>query len=212
MSQIALPFDWPADETRENFIVTSSNEDAVNQMEHWGSWPIPAALLVGPRMSGRSLLGRIFAAKTGGHLIDDAERKPETEIFHRWNLAMETRRPLLVVASVLPPEWRIGLPDLRSRLNATRHLVIGEPDEKLSAALIEKILARRGLTMAPDVMKYALARLPRLYHALIDFAERADYTAIAQQRGVTIPLVRQVLADMHKLEPDDGQVENLQPR
>lgn len=200
MSQIALPFDWPADETREDFIVTSSNEEAVSQLEHWGRWPVPAALLVGPRMSGRSLLGRIFAARTGGHLIDDAERKPESEIFHRWNLAMETRRPLLVVANTQPPEWRIGLPDLRSRMNATQRLAILDPDEVLAQALIEKILARRGLVMPPDVMRYALVRLPRLYHALIDFAERVDYAAIARQRGITIPLVRDVLSDMHKLE------------
>jgi chromosomal replication initiation ATPase DnaA len=203
MSQIALPFDWPADETSDNFIVTKANEDAVNQLEHWGSWPMPAALLVGPRMSGRSLLGRIFAAKTGGHLIDDAERKPESEIFHRWNMALENRRPLLVIANAAPPEWRIGLSDLRSRLNATRTLVIGDPDEGLAAGLVSKLLARRGVFIVPDVLSYALVRLPRTYHSLLEFVERADNAAISQHRAVTIPLVKTVLAEMHR--PDEPQ-------
>lgn len=203
MSQIALPFDWPAEETSDNFIVTDANREAVDQLDHWGSWPLPAALLIGPRMSGRSLLGRIFAAKSGGHLIDDAERKPEAEIFHRWNIAMETRRPLLVIANAHPPEWRIGLADLRSRMNATRMLRIEDPDDVLSAALIEKVLARRGLPVPNEVMKFALARLPRLYHALIDFAERLDERAIVRQRAISIPLAREVLQDMHRLDDSE---------
>jgi chromosomal replication initiation ATPase DnaA len=203
MSQIALPFDWPAEETSDNFIVTAANEDAVNQLEHWGSWPMPAALLVGPRMSGRSLLGRIFAAKTGGHLIDDAERKPESEIFHRWNMALETRKPLLVIANAAPPEWRIGLPDLRSRLNATRMLSISDPDEALASGLVSKLLARRGVFIVPDVLNYALVRLPRTYHGLLEFVERIDNAAIAQHRAVTIPLVKLVLAEMHR--PDEPE-------
>ena len=103
MSQIALPFDWPAPEDSDSFIVTAANRNAVDGIDRSSSWPVRAAILTGPRKSGRSLLGRIFAAKTGGTLIDDGEQHRETEIFHRWNTAQEERKPLLIVAMSPPP-------------------------------------------------------------------------------------------------------------
>jgi hypothetical protein len=73
-------------------------------------------ILTGPRKSGRSLLARIFAAKTDGTMIDDAERVAESDIFHAWNRAQAEHRPLLIVAEEI---WSVKLPDLRSRLAAT---------------------------------------------------------------------------------------------
>lgn len=72
MSQLALPFDWPADPRDDEFLVSDSNARAVQQLEHWSTWPVMAVVLTGPRKSGRSLLARIFAAKSGGEIIDDA--------------------------------------------------------------------------------------------------------------------------------------------
>ena len=42
-----------------------------------------AASLTGPRKSGRSLLARIFAAKSGGGAVDDAERQTENDAVPR---------------------------------------------------------------------------------------------------------------------------------
>jgi hypothetical protein len=119
VSQIALPFDWPAPENADNFIVTAANRAAVDGVDSPARWPVRAAILTGPRKSGRSLLGRIFAAKTGGTLIDDGELHKEADVFHRWNIAQEERRPLLIVALSPPPIWKVRLADLSSRLAAT---------------------------------------------------------------------------------------------
>ena len=99
-----------------------------------------ATLLTGPRKSGRSLLGRIFVRKTSGRLFDDAEDHDEEALFHAWNHAQETRRPLLIVADAPAPMWNVALPDLRSRLTATPHIEIAEPDDELIAGLIMKLL------------------------------------------------------------------------
>ena len=82
MSQFALPFEWPADPRDDEFLISDSNAKAVHSLEHWGAWPVMAAMLTGPRKSGRSLLARIFAAKSGGTIIDDAERQAEAALFH----------------------------------------------------------------------------------------------------------------------------------
>jgi chromosomal replication initiation ATPase DnaA len=193
MDQIALPFDWPAPETVDNFIVTAANGDAVKWLEHPSTWPVRAALVTGPRKSGRSLLGRIIASKIDATLIDDAEKQRESDIFHRWNLAQEERKPLVLIALYPPPQWRIGLPDLASRLKATPHVTIGDPDDALVGLLMEKLLAQRGLMMKPDVASYVLARIERSYVAILRFVDALDNAALALKRGISIALARDVL-------------------
>ncbi|MEY2925931.1 MAG: hypothetical protein RL367_408 [Pseudomonadota bacterium] len=196
MSQIALPFDWPAPESADDFIVTAANRDAVTQLEHPASWPVRAALLTGPRKSGRSLLGRIFAAQTGGTFIDDAETVNESAIFHRWNLAQEERRPLLIIALYPPPQWRVRLPDLTSRLNATPHLRIGDPDDMLISLLLEKLLAGRGVVLPDPVSTYLTARVERSYVALMRLADALDTAGLSQRKRMTRKLAKQVLTQI----------------
>jgi hypothetical protein len=200
MSQIALPFDWPAPESAENFIVTDANRDAVTRLERPASWPVHAAILTGPRKSGRSLLGRIFAAKTGATLIDDAEQHRESDLFHRWNSAQEARRPLLIVALVPPPQWKVRLPDLSSRLTATPAFTINEPDDILARMLLQKLLGQRGLSVSSEVVTYITTRIERSYLALIRVVDALDTAALARRRAVTINLAREVLTDLHMID------------
>src|SRR5687768_108452 len=122
MNQIALPFDWPVADREEDFLLSESNRFAFEHLRRWSLWPVMATLLTGPRKSGRSLLGRIFVRKTGGRLFDNAESHDEESLFHAWNEAQASRRPLLIVADAAPPRWEVRLPDLRSRLAATPHV------------------------------------------------------------------------------------------
>lgn len=193
MTQIGLPFDWPAQEDQSDFIVTPANSAAVRHLDHWGSWPVRAGLLVGPRKSGKSLLARIFAARSGGNFIDDAESKPEADLFHAWNLAQETRVPLLIVAEQAPPAWAIKLPDLRSRLTATPTVSIEAPDQPLIEALLAKFLAKRGLALPPEVSAYVSSRVERSYLAVMRTAEALDAASLSAKRGLTVPLAKDVL-------------------
>jgi hypothetical protein len=196
MSQIALPFDWPAPESADSFIVTASNRDAVKWLEHPSTWPVRATLLTGPRKSGRSLLGRIVASKIDGTFIDDAETLREVDIFHRWNEAQEARKPLIIVALTPPPQWKIALPDLASRLKATPIVRIGDPDDALVGLLLEKLLGQRGLSIKPDVRAYVLARIERSYVAILRFVDALDNLALSMKRGISVNLARDVLTQI----------------
>ncbi len=193
MSQMGLPLDWPADEADDAFIVTPSNAAAVRHLGAVGTWPVAATLLTGPRKSGRSLLARIVARRTGGTIIDDAERHDEVALFHAWNVAQSTRRPLLIVTDSLPPLWAVGLADLRSRLAATPHASIGDPDEALIARLIPMLLERRGLAANAEVVNYLAPRVERSHHAILALVDALDAASLAAHRAVTIPLARAVL-------------------
>ena len=190
MSQLRLPLGLPeASETE--FLVSDSNARAVRQLEHWATWPVMAALLVGPRKSGRSLLARIFAAKSGGTIIDDAERLREADIFHAWNRAQQERHPLLIVADAPPPQWDVRLPDLRSRLAASPLLEILPPDDALIPQLIERAFAKHLLHAKPDVIAWIAKRIERSHVAILRVAD-----ALEPDAGVrlSIPVVRSTLA------------------
>ncbi len=194
--QFGLPLNWPVAEREDSFIVSDSNRGAVAFLNGWGRWPVATAILTGPRKSGRSLLGRIFAAKSGGTVVDDAMLRPETEVFHLWNAAQDLRRPLLIIADVPPPSWRVTLPDLASRLTATPSIALDDPDLPLVEALFDKLLKQRGLGTPPEVLRYLAARIERSHVSIIRTVDALDDTALSQNRAMTVPLAKQVLLAM----------------
>jgi len=194
-AQLALPLEWPADPRDDEFLVTQSNERAIQQLEHWSTWPVAAVVVTGPRKSGRSLLARIFAAKAGGQLIDDAEQQKEADIFHAWNRAQETRKPVVIVAYAPPPEWAIRLPDLRSRLVASPTLRLGDPDEALMRALFERQFYRRGLDARPDLIEWLVRRIERTHVALLRAVDVLDEAVLGSRKRLSIALARATLAE-----------------
>ena len=192
---MGLPLDWPADPRDDEFLIGTSNERVVQQLERWSTWPVMAVVVTGPRKSGRSLLARIFAAKTGGGLVDDAERQSETAIFHAWNRAQEERRPVVIVADAAPPEWAIKLPDLRSRLSASPTVRIGDPDGQLMRALFERLFLRRGLDARPELIQWLVVRVERTHIALLRAVDLLDQAVLERHKRLSIPLARATLAE-----------------
>jgi len=195
VNQIALPLNWPVADGDEDFLVSESNRAAFEHLKRWSVWPVSATLLTGPRKSGRSLLGRIFVRKTGGRLFDDAQNHEEEALFHAWNEAQEKRRPLLIVADAAPPQWQIELPDLRSRMAATPHLEIEEPDDALLGDLIVKLLGDRGIAAPPDLPEYLVPRIERSYVAVQQVIEILDRAMLSHHRRMTVAMARNALVE-----------------
>lgn len=201
--QLALPLDWPAPEAQP-FLVSPANAALLRHLDGWQNWPVMAVLVTGPRKSGRSLLARGFAARTGGEMIDDAEGVDEEALFHAWNRAQAHRRPLTIVADETPPAWPVALPDLRSRLLATPTFRIAEPDEALMAALIEKLAQDRGLAAPAELVRYLVPRIERSYWGLHRTIEALDMLAFAHRQRLTIPLARRALAALGVIDLSRG--------
>ena len=195
MAQIALPLDWPVADADEDFLISDANRTAFEHLKRWSLWPVMATILTGPRKSGRSLLGRIFARKTGGRLFDNAEAQEEESLFHAWNEAQESRRPLLIIADAPPPSWHVRLPDLRSRLAASPHVEIGRPDDALIANLIVKRLGDRGIAATPDIADYVVPRIERSYIAVQQAVDALDRAALSHHRRMTVAMARRALAE-----------------
>lgn len=192
--QFALPLDWPRAADSGRFILSAANRDAFEHFRAWSLWPVKATVLVGPRRSGRTMLARAFVDRVGGRLFDDCELHEEEAIFHAWNAAQDSGRPLVLVRSDDGP-WDIALPDLRTRIAVTPIARILPPDDELFEGLIALLFADRGLVVPPEVLRYLVQRVHRDYWTAERVVEAVDRFAIADRARLTVPTVRRALVD-----------------
>jgi hypothetical protein len=192
--QIALPLDWPQAADERRFILSEANRDAFDHFRRWSMWPVRATILTGPRRSGRSLLARGFIDRVGGRLFDDAERHDEEELFHAWNQAQESGKPLVMVVGD-SEAWEVRLPDLRTRLAVTPVARIHQPDDRLFAGLIELLFADRGLHIPREALNFIVGRVHRDYLTAEKVVEAVDRFAIAERARLTLPTVRRALIE-----------------
>lgn len=195
MSQIGLPFDWAGQAHTGNFLVSEANEAAFRHIGNWRGWPIPISVLSGPPQSGKSILAQHFLDISGGTVVDQADRQENVALFHQWNMARDSGRPLLLVARGAPESWTVPLPDLRSRLVAAPHVRLAEPDDALVRALIETGLAQAGSAYAPDLPAWLARRIERSYAAVADALERLNRFSLAAGRKISIPMAKEALRD-----------------
>jgi len=193
--QIALPLDWPQAADDDRFLVSDANRAAYEHFRTWSLWPVKATILTGPRRSGRTLLARAFCARVGGHLVDQAERHDEEALFHAWNAAQESKRPLVMISDEVPPAWNIALPDLRTRIAITPIARIAEPDDALFQGVIVLLFADRGLHIPGEALRFISQRVERSYYAAERIVEAIDRFAIADRARLTLPTIRRALAE-----------------
>lgn len=190
MSQIALPLHRAAAGPLK-IVLGGGNSHVAEALAAPESWPFRTAVLTGPPRSGKSLFARWFAQNGVNQSIDDAPEQAEAVVFHRWNAAQESGRPLLIVGG--EPPWDIALPDLKSRLGAALQLEIGVPDDALAGELILSLAAERNLPLGPDAAAYLVPRASRSYLRLEKLVETIDRLSLERKAPPTLAVWRAAL-------------------
>jgi DnaA family protein len=118
----------------------------------------------------------------------------ELAIFNLYNQLRDQGQRLLVAAEQSPRELALGLEDLRSRLQwGLTYQVHNLCDEDKQQALQMRARAR-GLELGDEVAQYIIQRLPRDTNELFWQLARLDHASLAEQRKLTIPFVKKILA------------------
>lgn len=183
MSQIALPLAHRRAADPDRIVVGNSNQSVIEALGHPAEWPFRTAILTGPPRSGKSLLGRWFAAQGKGDVVDGADQIDETELFHSWNRAQEDDRPLLLISDAQP--WEITLLDLRSRLGAALHLEIAAPDDAMVAGLIESLAGQRALVLGEGALTYLVPRAVRSFAGIERLVTTIDRLSMERKAPAT---------------------------
>ncbi len=216
--QLALDLDHTESLSRDDFLVGSSNEAALTTIERWPDWPGRVIALAGPSGAGKSHLASIWAAQSGARFLS-ARALPETHLpaalatgalvvediaddalderalFHLLNLARQDEGWMLLTARTPPTQWRVGLPDLASRLRAIPALVLTPPDDALLRAVMVKLFADRQLAVDENLVGYLLSRIERSFAAARAVVGRLDQEALRRKRPVNRALAAELLRD-----------------
>lgn len=117
----------------------------------------------------------------------------ETALFHLWNGLLERGACVLLAARQPPAGVGIRLPDLASRFASSLVMQLQAPDDTELAEVLRVMAVQRGLDLGPGVAAFLLRRVRRDTHQLTVLMERLDAAALAAQRALTVPFVREVI-------------------
>jgi DnaA family protein len=130
--------------------------------------------------------------------LDDVQRAAGRAEWERaLFLALDTRLQsggLLLAADRAPRECAFSLPDLASRATAAAVYRLSVlKDDELAVALMRHA-AQIGMSIDETATNFLLQRVGRDLGELTAWLERIDSFSLAEQRRITIPLLREVLA------------------
>jgi chromosomal replication initiation ATPase DnaA len=229
--QLLLDLPHAIGEALVDFLPADSNREALEAVLRWPSWPSAACVLIGLPGSGKSHLAKIWSQRAGavflrGYdlwepaeplrrlgdaancVIDAAEElAQEALLFHLYNRVVERGGSLLLTANRPVAGWNLRLLDLRSRLMTAWPVRIGQPDDRLLAALLVKQLADRQLRVDADVVGFLVDRMERSFATARALVHALDRASLRARRPVTMALARQVLdytERQHETDRGDG--------
>ena len=210
---------------RSDFHIGASNRDAVGWIDRWSKCSGPAFILQGAPSSGKSHLAAVWQDKTDATIINPemltqktaqklfemgdslvldgldpwlGDTMAETTLFHLYNMLKEEQKTMMITMRMAMAQCDFIIPDLASRFRAAPSVTIHAPDDMLLASVIIKLFSDRQLSVNNDVISYLLPRMERSFAAAYAIIERADHIALSEKRGISIPLMRTVLAEMQR--------------
>ena len=95
-------------------------------------------------------------------------------------------------------QWKVNLPDLRSRLRSIPSIRLKNPDDDLLKALLTKLFRDRQINVADDLKSYIIKRIERSFYSVQNFVDKIDNLTMSQKRKITKPVINKVLLDFNK--------------
>jgi DnaA family protein len=127
-----------------------------------------------------------------GAVIGNAEW--ERALFAVYRDCEERGASLLIAAREAPPQLSFALPDLASRCAAGSRLTLRALHEHEQLAALRLRAQQRGFDLPDETARYLQRRLPRDMRSLFAVLDELDVAALAAQRRLTVPFIKDVLA------------------
>jgi DnaA family protein len=114
-------------------------------------------------------------------------------LFHLHNRLHDAGRSLLYGSRLPAGDAGWALPDLRSRLGQCLRVSLEVLDDDGRREALRRRAARRGLELDDAVLDWLFRRVERDLKSLTALLDRLDRAAMAAQRRLSVPFVRQIL-------------------
>jgi chromosomal replication initiation ATPase DnaA len=213
-----LPFDYGHEPSHleDDFIEGDGNRLALAHVRSFPDWPHPLTLVEGPAKSGKSHLGRIWAARAGALtatpqaaemlaraagtqplVVEDVERSgyAEAALFHLLNQSMRDGRPLLMTTREPIANWPFETDDLKSRARLAQRFTLALSDDIQLSQMFVKLFGDRQVVVDPTIIAYLVARMERSPEEAVALAEIADRMALSRGSAITRRIAAAALAE-----------------
>jgi len=120
-------------------------------------------------------------------------REQELALMALYNRLSARRARLVLTANSSPLDVIFAVADLASRLRAAACYRVAPLHDEDKVRLLVNAAKDRGLTLAPDVVRFLLLRVSRDQRELLLTLDRLDRSSLAAHRRITIPFIKETL-------------------
>ena len=178
--QLILKFPTNKIYLKEDFYVSTSNQDAYNFINSWPKWIKRIANIFGPPGSGKTHLTSILQSKTSvitikSKTLNDKiffkfktkevliienldEKVSENLLFSIWNMALQDNKYLLITSDKPINTYKFKLPDLKSRLSSSMIIGVKLPSDDLIGVILTKNFSDKQIKIEKKHVDYIIKR------------------------------------------------------
>ena len=214
-NQLILKFPSQQAYKKEDFYVSSSNQEAYDYICSWPKWLKRIINIHGPSGSGKSHLVSILKTKTSclkvnsndlnekifskfkineTLIIENLDEKiSEKLLFSIWNVALQDNKYLLITSRKPIVNYKFKLKDLLSRINSIISIGINLPSDDLISVILSKNFSDRQIKVEKKHIDYIIKRIDRSYEKITQFILTLDKYSLKKGSPFSLKLIKEVL-------------------
>ena len=213
--QLILKFPTNKVYLKEDFYVSSSNQEAYKFISSWPRWIKRIANIFGPSGSGKTHLASILKSKTSTleiqsdelnnkiffeFKINEAliienlnEKVSENLLFSLWNFALQDNKYFLITSTKPISAYKFKLPDLKSRASSSLMIGINLPSDDLISVILAKNFSDKQIKVEKKHIDYIIKRIDRSYEKISQFISIVDKYSLKKSNPFNLKLIKEVL-------------------
>jgi len=213
--QLILKFPSHKAYKKEDFYVSSSNQEAYDFINSWPKWIKRTINIFGPSGSGKSHLASILKSKTSclqietKNLSDEIFFKSKTKealiienldekvseklLFSLWNITLQDNKYLLITSKKPINSFKFKLRDLMSRVNSSLIIGIKLPSDDLISVILAKNFSDKQITVEKKLIDYIVKRIDRSYEKISQFILTLDKYSLKKGSPFALKMIKEVL-------------------
>ena len=213
--QLILKFPTEQAYKKEDFYVSSSNQEAYDFINSWPKWVKRIINIFGPSGSGKSHLASMLKNKTSCLWIDSKdlndktflkfktkealilenlnETIPEKLLFTLWNVALQDNKYFLITSTKPINLYKFKMNDLVSRVNSSLIIGISLPSDDLISVILAKNFSDKQIKVDKKHIDYIIKRIDRSYEKISQFILTLDKYSLKKGSPFGLKLIKEVL-------------------
>jgi len=213
--QLILKFPTYQAYKKEDFYVSSSNQEAYDFINNWPKWIKRIINIFGPSGSGKSHLASILKNKTSCLKIDSNElnekiflkfktkealiienlneKISEKLLFSLWNIALQDNKYFLITSTNPINSYKFKLHDLVSRVNSSLIIGINLPSDDLISVILANNFSDKQIMIEKKHIDYIVKRIDRSYEKISQFILTLDKYSLKKGSPSALKLIKEVL-------------------